>query len=435
MAILFIYIVFIFAFLGNSFVDYRLMPAHVTIVTEASVYLLFLYSLLFSGRFKSKRYSLSLWLPYCLFLAVAFFSITFNGYFNLQPLASLRLILRFYLFYLTLINLGLDDTMLKRINKLLFILFIIQLPTSAIKFSKYGISELTIGTYASHGGILTAVIPIVALGYLAGYYFFYERRFYYVLLAIGFILYGIAGEKRALLFIYPITFMGIYYLLFIIEKKENIIKQFGVMTFIIMLSIAVSAVIVKYHIGYNYPTGAGGKIDFVKALKFAKEYTTHREENKAFGRMAMTQLAFEIAYTDASSLLFGYGPGSTTSSILSKHFDRRLIPIYQSAGKTGLVIVLIEYGLIGLFAVGSVFLILAYRCWRWFKYEKDPYWKAFSMGSLVFSAYIAFIFFFYSHIPIHGDTLPPVYFYAMATMHIKMKEIANKEGHYEVIAK
>ena len=64
--------------------------------------------------------------------------------------------MRFYLFYLALINLGLDETMLKRINKFLFILFIIQLPAVAYRFSIYGISELTIGTYATHGGGPTA---------------------------------------------------------------------------------------------------------------------------------------------------------------------------------------------------------------------------------------------------------------------------------------
>ena len=56
------------------------------------------------------------------------------------------------------------------------------------------------------------------------------------------------------------------------------------------------------------------------------------------------------------------------------------------------------------------------------------------MGSLVFSVYIAFIFFFYNPLPIQVILLPPVYFYAMATMHIKMKEIASKEDICSVIS-
>ena len=221
MAQILIFIIFIFAFFANLFVDYGLMPASVTLVTEASVYLLFLFSILFAGRFKSKRYDISLWLPYSVFLAVTFYSIIINGYFNIKPIVSLRLILRFYLFYLALINLGLDDTTLKRINKLLFVFFIIQLPTVAIRFAKHGIAELTIGTWGSHGGGLTAIIPIVALGYLAGYFYFYERRLSYILLAIGFILEGFVGAKRVLLFVYPMTFMGIYFLVNIIETKRK----------------------------------------------------------------------------------------------------------------------------------------------------------------------------------------------------------------------
>ena len=206
---LFIYVIFLFAFFGNSLVSYGLIPPQATLVTEAFVYLLFLYSIVFKIRFKTERYSIHLWYPFGLFLIIAFCSIIINNYYNFKPILSLRVILRFYLFYLALINLGLDESLLKKINKLLFILFIIQLPVVAYKFSIYGINELTIGSYAARGGGLTAIIPIVALGYIAGYYFFYKRKTSYVVLAIGFILFGIAGEKRVLLFVYPIVFMGI----------------------------------------------------------------------------------------------------------------------------------------------------------------------------------------------------------------------------------
>lgn len=420
-----IYVIFLFAFFGNYFAEKGLISPYVTLVTEAFVYLLFLFSL---SRSKVTNYSWQLWFPFSFFLIVTFCSIIINNYFNLRPVFSLRLIFRFYFFYLALINLGLDDFMLKRINKLLFILFIIQLPASAYKFSIMGISERTIGTYATHGGGLTPIIPIVALGYLAGYFFFYRRRFYYILLSIGFILFGIAGGKRVLLFVYPITFIGIYILGYIIGKKENIIKHLGVVTCVAVLTIAASGLILKYHKGYRNNNEAGRTTDVKEAIEYAKQYTTKREGNRAGGRVAMTQLAFELTSKNGA-ILFGFGPGSLTGSHLDdrRWYDKRIRPIYESYGKTGLVFILIEYGLMGLIGITSILLIFIYRCWKWYKYEKEPYWKAFAMGSLVFAVYSAFIFFCYNRSSLLGDVITPVYYYAMAITHIKLSEIKQND--------
>ena len=143
MPLLFIYVIFLISFFGNSLVDYRLIPPHDTLITEASVYLLFFYAIALKTRFRTERFSCHLWYPYTFFLIVTFSSMVINNYFSLEPVYSLRLILRFYVFYLALINLGLDDSNLKKINKLLFLLFIIQIAAVAYKFSYRGISDRT----------------------------------------------------------------------------------------------------------------------------------------------------------------------------------------------------------------------------------------------------------------------------------------------------
>ena len=177
MALFLIYSIFLIAFFANSLVGYNLIPAHVTIVTELLIYLLFLYSLVVS-RSNHKDYCLHLVPLFGFFLIVALCSIVVNNAFNFRPIFSLRLILRFFIFYLALINLGLNNDQLKKINTLLFILFIIQLPASAIKFYFYGVSEMTMGTHTVHGGGLTTLIPIIALGYLAGYHAFHIPELY-----------------------------------------------------------------------------------------------------------------------------------------------------------------------------------------------------------------------------------------------------------------
>ena len=141
-----IQLIFLFAFFLNSLVAYQLVPPNISVVTEVSVYFLFLYSFVSSSlRHASYRFHL---LPIiALFLFGSLYSIILNRSFNFQPIFSLRLILRFLFFYIALINFGLTTDKLKRINTLLFALFIIQIPASAIKFYFYGLSESTMGTY------------------------------------------------------------------------------------------------------------------------------------------------------------------------------------------------------------------------------------------------------------------------------------------------
>ena len=427
MALFLIYGIFFVAFFADSLVGYNLIPAHVTIVTELLIYLLFLYSLV-ASRTRLKDYRPHLVPLFAFFLTVALCSIVVNNTFNFRPIFSLRLILRFFIFYLALINLGLTDGQLKKINTLLFILFIIQLPASAIKFYFYGFSEKTMGTYTARGGGLTTLIPIIALGYLAGYYVFHKAKKVYLLLGIGFVLYGIVGMKAALLFLYPITFLGLYYLVYIKGMGVNVARDLSKVAFIVLISIAVAVTIICVQPRLNPERTEGGSVDISYALKNAQKYTTgmnSRNDEYGVGRFATTMLVFDQIWNGGiAPLFFGYGPGCLTRSILhGGPIDPRIVRIGGSYGKTGMIFILTEYGLFGLIPLSLMFCIFTHMCWKWYNYEKEPYWKAFATGSLVFALLNLFIFFAYNTLPIAGDTIPPVYFYAMSVMYLRLKEI------------
>lgn len=430
MALFLIYGIFFLAFFADSLVGYNLIPAHVTIVTELFIYLLFLYSLVIS-RAIHKDYCLHLVPLFGFFLIVALCSIVANNVFNFRPIFSLRLILRFFIFYVALINLGLTDSQLKKINTLLFILVIIQLPASAIKFYFYGVSEMTMGTYTVHGGGLTTLIPIIALGYLAGYYTFHKAKTAYLLLGVGFIAYGIVGAKAALFFLLPITFLGLYYLTYIRGKSVNAAIHLSMIAIIVLLSIVVGGTIIKFNQRLNSEREVGGSIDLSYAIKYSQNYTTAMDpRNSEFGggRFATTMLVFDQIWNGGLvPVFFGYGPGCLTKSILhgGPNVDPRIVRISGSYGKTGMTFILTEYGLFGVIALGLMFCIFAHMCWKWYNYEKEPYWKAFAVGSLVFAFLNLFIFFAYNTLPIAGDTIPPVYFYVMATMYLRLKQITQ----------
>lgn len=423
---LLIYLIFLVAFLGNLLVGYGLIPYYFTLTTESSVYLLFLYSIFSTSR-RHEAYRLHLSFLVAFFLIGALCSILLNGIFNYQPLLSLRLIFRFYFFYLALINLGIDTADLKRINNLLFSLFIIQLPATAIKFYFLGFREETIGTYGVKGGGLTPIIPIIALAYLAGYYVFHKAQKVYILLALGFFLLGIAGVKAVLLFLYPATFIGLYYLLFIRERRLRFYKNMVMFILVVLVSAGAAAAIISVSDRLNPEKAAGGgSIDFSYAVKSAKEYTLERSDDRKYGkgRVATTMIAFASVWNDGlGRFILGYGPGTLTESVfnLDRRLDRSTIRVDRSYGVPGMVYVLIEYGMFGVILLGLILWNFARMSWKWYNTETEPYWKAFSFGAFVFSLLYAFIFFTYNRTFI-GDTLPPVYFYAMATMYLRSKE-------------
>ena len=66
-------------------------------------------------------------------------------------------------------------------------------------------------------------------------------------------------------------------------------------------------------------------------------------------------------------------------------------------------------------------------CFKWYKLEKNAYWKALATGSLFFAVYNTFIFFAYNVLPINGDLVPPIYFYAMAVAYLRLGQIRSRK--------
>ncbi|OEU47569.1 MAG: hypothetical protein BA866_04205 [Desulfobulbaceae bacterium S5133MH15] len=270
-------------------------------------------------------------------------------------------------------------------------------------------------------------MPIIALGYLAGYHAFHKARPVYLLLGIGFILYGIVGDKAALFFLFPITFFGLYYLTYIRGKNVYVGRHVFVIVMILLFSVVVAGTIIQFNQRLNAQRKVGGEIDFSYALKYSREYTTAMSGvNPEFadGRFSTTMLALDTIWTGGlSHIFFGYGPGCLTKSVLG-HMptDKRIARIAGSYGITGMVFILTEYGLFGLVPLGLMFCIFVYMCWKWYNLEKEPCWKAFATGSLVFALLNAFIFLSYNTTPIENDLIPPLYFYAMASMRVRLKE-------------
>ena len=432
MAVFFCIIIFGMAFFGNLLVDNEILPDTFTLLSEVSVYFFFCYALM-SSAMKGRRIYLHLCYAYVALVLVAALSAVLNGYLNLRLIIGLRPVLRYYLFYIALINIGLSEKQIRIINILLFALFIVQLPASFIRFMLHGISELTIGTYAGHGGGLTPIIPIVALGYLAGFFIFKKSRLIYLVLAVGFILFGIMGKKRVLFFFYPLAFMGIYYLGYIKGKSASLFKRTALIPVILVIIVAVQIAIMRNIDTLNPEHKAGGgSVDYTHVMDYTKKYTTEKTSRGAgAGRLSSTIIAFNTAFdAGIGQTLLGFGPGSMTASALDtrRHFDRRIALFAASYGKTGLTYIFIEYGFFGLMAVGVVFITFMIRSLRWFRLERESYFKALAMGTVVLAFLQAIVFTIYNMSPITSDTMVPVFFYAVAVMQYRLAEHKRLTG-------
>ena len=187
---------------------------------------------------------------------------------------SLRLLFRFYIFYLSITLLALDDNSIKKINTFVVILLLLQLPVVAVKFSMYGISEETMGGFTRSGAV-TTMLPISFIFYLAGYYFLYRPKTWYILVGLGFILLSIVGKKRAIAFLYPLQFLAIYYYIYVKGKEVHLSKKIGVLFLVLTSIVVVSSSIFYFNDTLNPERKVGGSVDVEYALDYAKKYTTN----------------------------------------------------------------------------------------------------------------------------------------------------------------
>jgi hypothetical protein len=371
-----------------------------------------------------------------LFLLIGISSALANSTFSANTIFSLRLVFRFYLFFLIMVNLSYSSKDLKALNVLIFILFLIQIPVAVIKLSIYGQGEMAIGTYAVHGGTLSTAIPLVAIGFLVGLYFLYRRKAAFLLLIIGFIAFSIIGGKRAFVFYFFVLSFFLFSLLLLQHRFSEYLTvkniKWGTIAFILPLIIITSLFCLKFVPTLNPEREQGGSFDLDHALSFAKQYTTRQmiyDPTYSGGRFATTKLVVETLVNHGIlKLCFGYGPGAQTET----RFSSRGKPAYFSDMKIGygitpLSFLLIEYGLLGALTYLYFMASLFFMCAKFWKSERDPYWKAISFGSVAFAFTMIMLWFSYGKSTLTGDTLPLIFYYFMGVAYIRLRSLYGTE--------
>jgi hypothetical protein len=394
------------AFFGNTLVELKILPPQFTWMSEFVILLLFAKAIILKTlrkeRIHLKFVGIMLFFTFIMWTSYQFHATTF-----LHTVLFYRLVIRFYLLFLAIINLDLDEKFVETVTKILIFLFIIQIPTAAVKVFFVGIGEEAIGTYATHGGGPSAVIPLIAISFMFAFYFYHKPSVWYIVMAVGFVAFGVIGGKRGLFLYIPVVvlFLGLY----MRERFKKAVVYVVIGAIIVILTGYIS---IRLMPTLNPQHRVGGEVDLDFVKTYLLRYTMARYEGASGGRVISTIQIYEILRDEGlSALLFGLGPGSYIEtlfeSLKTTYVETHSLPIeYGVPGSSWLAI---QVGYVGSLIYHLLFIAILIYASRFFHSETDPYWKAYALGMVGFSFVMFLISATYWAVFI-DDMLPMVYF-------------------------
>ncbi|WP_303116775.1 hypothetical protein [Coprobacter fastidiosus] len=197
-----------------------------------------------------------------------------------------------------------------KFNRLFIWLAVSQIFAAILKYFIIGICEPYIGTMTSHSGGQTTLFSLIGFTVCAIFYFCTHKK---SLLwgMLGFVLFGLIGEKRALVFLLPAA------LLISFSIYSAITRQFGMSFFkkilvgIIVLPL-LFYVMVRVNPSFNPERKVWGAFDLEYTLSYVEKYNTGTltKDKDNVGRSEAHAVFHEKILNDnLYHILFGYGTG------------------------------------------------------------------------------------------------------------------------------
>jgi hypothetical protein len=427
MNLFFVYILTFIVFFGGSMEGYGLLPPLVNWLTEPLIYLFFVFSIASS----KSRIRLPYWYFFGMLFLVGICSAIANSNLGIGTVFGLRLVFRYYLFFLAMVNMGYSELELRKLEKFMFFCFLIQIPVIFVKMLIYGQGESATGTYSLTDGSVVAFFPLIAAGYLMGFYLYVKPSKKYLFLILAFIGTGVMGHKRALPFLIPpsfvfIAFMALRDKLVIKKKIPDMGLKLAVISIILITVTFMGSVKTMESLNPEGEKGGSIDVDFIINKILTYEQTTSKANPEyTGGRTATTVRVFTtLPKKGIVKMMFGYGPGTYISSRFSEDRKRtgnnlrgnelfRDMKFYY--GVTPLNFTAMEYGYSGV-VLYLLFIIFMFRSVvKTWKKSIDSYERAMGFGAVVFAFVYVIIWSWYSNAILLGDTMPFVFYFMLAT--------------------
>lgn len=413
-------ILLIISFAGWA-TDQGYIPMQVMWLPELLSLLIFVKALVLCAIDRRKVKLFGIWLVFP-FLMIACVSFLYNSSGIIPGILFLRILFRYYLLFLAIINLQLDDKSIKLLNNILVFIFIAQLPFSILKLILYGQGERPFGL-SSHS--LPTIIPLIAIGFLLSFYYFFDRKPIYLWGIAGFIGFSLIGEKRGFIFFLP--FLLIYFFWSLRSYIRIKGKYIFMAVFALLLTVYFFARLIPT---LNPERRIGGSFSLSHLLNYGYNYTTQiTPDGLSIGRTSTTINIISRLYNNGPiPFLVGNGPGSFLKSMFNSYnvrgeLNRNLNVGY---GINGISWFLIQVGLCGLILFSLIFYLVLKKSYTLFKSEKDPYWRSLAYGVSIFSFIMLLLSLSYSPF-FQSDSISSFYF-CLAGFVI-MRAYQRKEEH------
>jgi len=314
---------------------------------------------------------------FMMFLVVAVISNRVNSISVFQLIYFIIYALVSYLYAMSIIN-EKNIIIVEKVKKIVIIGFLIQIPVAFIKYLIYGVSEQDlIGTLSTESGSISSIFPLFAITILFSYYLF-NRKKYYIILILGYVLFGIIGAKRVIAFYIPIMLFVTYLIFLIQNEKGKIFQEVKRMIFIGFISILTFIIIVKTNKSLNPEHSYWGSFNLEYVLNYSDDYTTSDKYNKEEMRRKEGLIYFfeMILSGEPVRLLLGDGAGKLIQTEFIEG-DESMLGFYgvRYGGRMGSVWLVLQVGFIGVF-IYLLFILNLYKIIH--KYRRnEPMYLAF----------------------------------------------------------
>lgn len=337
-----------------------------------------LVTVLFLESFRRKKIKFPL-----LWIMVALMGVTWvsgpllNGIDPVSAFFFFRQLILLQFLYLFAIANEPDDSIIQFVRKVIIILFLIQPIAAIIKLGTIGPMESYIGTMSMREGSLTTLAVMVPFAYLFGTYLYQQKRRYLILMLL-FVIFGLAGEKRAIfVFLPPVLLSMFLFQMYVRKVKAISILKSGFMLAVLGMSLVYT--IVRMNPTLNPDGKVGGEFDIAFTVDYVERYANRGTNLNDMSRtQAIQYLSGYLLSQDPLILLFGEGAGKLSEATL----DSNKSPIHyyygiRYGGRMGIAWVFLQIGLVGLI----LYLYLFIKMLRFvIRYSQDPMTKVIFFG-------------------------------------------------------
>ncbi|WP_127342019.1 hypothetical protein [Ancylomarina longa] len=326
-----------------------------------------------------------------------------------------------YSYFIVLVN-ETSPLLISRIVSFIKILILIQIPAIFIKFLLIGQTEHGgIGTLSINAGSVSTIFPLFLITILFCLYLF-ENKSKYLFYILCFSLFGIVGNKRAILIFIPIV-LFICGLLFVkLERRRYFQGLINKIALVCVMGVGVFYLTARTNKTLNPEHRIWGSFDLNYIVSYVDNYTNSGSNDK-YQMRRKDGLIYFINYTlkeNKEEMLFGDGAGKLIESKYNAR-EGTMKNEYgvRYGGRMALIWLLLQVGVLGTLIYMFFYIRLFSLVLK--KYKSNPVYLSFLVLTIVF--FIDTII--YSNVFLRYEYLKGLYFVLLGLILLDQKYNTN----------